>query len=316
MKYTAKPAACPWFKGLLAPVGLLLTAGVFLVHDIGRGSKLYATVATDPDSDGDGLTDRQEHVLGTLTFSVDSDQDGYPDAEEVARKTSPIFPQSFPEIPGLSVGLTAHDERDGLHAVAAIYLPTGDIQNLDIHIGTLVGRRLLLVPQSTFLANSTVRFTSAHDPRAAVALVDFRFDRNWVLVPGHLTMFVTIARTTTGNVLAADVIDMFNIGGIVTLAMVDPSPIHYLRVGRGSTTGPGTIYRPLTGTGDDVPMGWSADQICYQTSLAVAVDGAMITNEVVTADCESGWDGSCPPDCQGSVGTTYTSIDPVILVGG
>lgn len=316
MKYTAKPAACPWFNGLLAPVGLLLTAGVFLAHDLGHGSKLSATAATDPDSDGDGLTDRQERVLGTLASSVDSDQDGYPDAEEVARKTSPIFPQFFPEIPGLSVGLTAHGERDGVHAVAAIYLPTGDIQNLDIRIGTLVGRRLLLVPQPVFLANSTVSFASAHDPRAAVALVDFRFDRNWVLVPGHLTMFVTVARNTTGTVLAADVIDLFDIGGIVTLAMSDPSQNHSLRVGRGRTSGPGTIYRPLTGTGDDVPIGWAADQICYQTSQAVAVDGPMVTNEVVTADCETGWDGSCPPDCHGSVGTTYTSVDPVILVGG
>jgi hypothetical protein len=316
MKYTAKSAACPWFNGLLTPVGLIITAGAFLAFDVGQSSKLSASVATDPDSDGDGLTDRQEHVLGTLTSSVDSDQDGYPDAEELARNTSPIYPQFFPESPGISVGLTAHGERDGLHAVAAIYLPTGDYQDVDVRIGTLVGRRLLFVPQALFLANSSVNFTSAHDPRAAVALIDFKFDRDWVLVPGHLTMFVTVARASNGNVIAANVIDLFNIGGIVTLAMTDPAQNHSLRVGRGRTAGPGTIYRPLTGAGDDVPTGWAADQICYQTSQAVAVDGAMITNEVVTADCESGWDGSCPPTCSSSVGTTYTSVDPVILVGG
>jgi hypothetical protein len=316
MKFTAKPAACPWFDGLLAPVGLILTAGILLVLDVGRSSNLSATVANDPDSDGDGLTDRQEFVLGTLIFSVDSDQDGYPDAEELARKTSPIFSQSFPENPGLCVGLTAHGERDGLHAVIAIYLPTGDYQNLDVRVGTVVGHRLLFVPQPTFLANSTIGFSTAHDPSAAVALIDFRFDRDWVLVPGHLTMFVTVARASTGKVIAADAMDLFNMGGIPTLAVPDPSQYHAILAGRERTTGPGTIYRPLMGIGDDVPTGWAADQICYQTSQAVAVNGAMITSEVVTAECESGWDGSCAPDCHSFVGTTYTSVDPVILVGG
>ena len=81
-------------------------------------------------------------------------------------------------------------------------------------------------------------------------------------------------------------------------------------------SGQGTIYRPLTGGGDDVPNGWAIDQICYQMSQAVAVNGAVVTHEVVSADCVSGWDGSCPPTCGSSVGSTFNSIDPVILIGG
>jgi hypothetical protein len=316
MKYSVNPASCQWFNGLTVPIALMVTAGVLLGIDVCQPAKLSASVVDDPDTDGDGLVDRQERVLGTLASTVDSDQDGFSDSEELARQTAPDYPQSYPEGGGLSVGLTAHGERDGLHAVIAVYLPNGNPRDVDIHIGTLVGRRVLLIPQPLFEAESTLTCVPAQDPQALVAIVDFRFDRSWVTGTGHLTMFATVARRGAGNITSAAAIDLFDMAGVVTLAIPDAQPNHSFRVSRRSAAGQGTIYRPLTGGGSDVPTGWATDQICYQMSQAVAVNGAVVTHEVVSSDCVSGWDGSCAPTCSSSVGSTFNSLDPVILIGG
>lgn len=316
MKYSVHPASGQWFNGLTVPIALMVTAGVLLGVDVCQPAKLSASVIEDPDTDGDGLVDRQERVLGTLASTVDSDQDGFSDSEELARQTAPDYPQYYPEGGGLSVGLTAHAERDGLHAVIAVYLPNGNPRDVDIHLGTLVGRRVLLVPQPLFEAESSMWFVPAQDPQALVAIVDFRFDRTWVTATGHLTMFATVARRGAGRITSAAAIDLFDMGGVVTLALTVPQQNQSLRVSRSSANGQGTIYRPLMGGGSDVPAGWAIDQVCYQTSQAVAVNGAVVTHEVVTADCVSGWDGSCAPTCSNSVGSTFNSLDPVILIGG
>jgi hypothetical protein len=46
------------------------------------------------------------------------------------------------------------------------------------------------------------------------------------------------------------------------------------------------------------------------------VNGAIITNEIVSADCMNGWDGFCPPSCTSTVGSTYETVDPLGLIGG
>ena len=44
--------------------------------------------------------------------------------------------------------------------------------------------------------------------------------------------------------------------------------------------------------------------------------GGIMTHEVVEAECRDGWDAYCKTDCAGSVGTTYQTLDPAVLVGG
>lgn len=51
---------------------------------------------TDPDDDGDGLTDAEEHELGTNLIRVDTDNDGFSDFEEVEAGTFPLLVGSFP----------------------------------------------------------------------------------------------------------------------------------------------------------------------------------------------------------------------------
>ncbi|MEX0324228.1 MAG: family 16 glycosylhydrolase [Puniceicoccaceae bacterium] len=55
---------------------------------------------TDPDDDGDGLSDIDEHLIGSFLHKVDSDDDGYTDGEEVDAGSSPLSARSTPENAG------------------------------------------------------------------------------------------------------------------------------------------------------------------------------------------------------------------------
>jgi len=60
-----------------------------------RVGKATKSLAIDKDSDGDGLTDKQERRLGTDPYSIDSDKDGIIDGEELMGwKTDPLQPDS------------------------------------------------------------------------------------------------------------------------------------------------------------------------------------------------------------------------------
>jgi len=48
----------------------------------------------------------------------------------------------------------------------------------------------------------------------------------------------------------------------------------------------------------------------------VRVVGAVVTQEVIAADCMPGWDTYCSPGCVNTVGNTIRSIDPAALIGG
>ena len=51
---------------------------------------------TDPDDDDDGLTDLEEHAIGTNILKVDTDGDGFSDKEEVDAGTYPLLSGSYP----------------------------------------------------------------------------------------------------------------------------------------------------------------------------------------------------------------------------
>ena len=72
---------------------------------------------------------------------------------------------------------------------------------------------------------------------------------------------------------------------------------------------------PLT-QDEDPPALWSLGQICYQKSSPVGAAGMLVTHEVTRADCMDNWDAACPSTCTSSVGTTFTDIDPLALIGG
>jgi hypothetical protein len=49
------------------------------------------------DTDGDGLTDKVEKMLGTDPFKVDTDGDGFNDFEEIQSGRSPMIPRPWDE---------------------------------------------------------------------------------------------------------------------------------------------------------------------------------------------------------------------------
>ncbi len=55
------------------------------------------------DRDGDGLSESEEHALGTDPLDPDTDGDGFSDGEEVLAVSDPLDPLSVPvvQLPGL-----------------------------------------------------------------------------------------------------------------------------------------------------------------------------------------------------------------------
>lgn len=62
------------------------------------------------DTDGDGLTDEQEEILGTSPFNSDTDQDGISDYVEVLAGLNPFVPEDPP--PAACAGLVPFADRD------------------------------------------------------------------------------------------------------------------------------------------------------------------------------------------------------------
>lgn len=56
-----------------------------------------SNVLLNKDSDGDGLSDRDEIIYGTDPFNKDTDGDGYLDGEEIATGYDPLDPESNPK---------------------------------------------------------------------------------------------------------------------------------------------------------------------------------------------------------------------------
>ena len=302
--------------GLLTPSLILLATGTIFGLAQRSAAPLGASSGDLSDTDGDGLVYGQERILETDPSLADSDGDGYLDSEEFARGSSPLSDASLPQDNRLGIGLTARGEPDGLHALAAIYLPDHDYRSVNLEIGLLVGRRLVTLRHSLVTTLASLRFVPAGDPLGLVALVDLSFPRSWVEHTGHLTIFATVSRIGEGTVADADAINLTSSGGVILLAIpssfFDPAPGGRTALNMGG----GSIFKPLTAGDYELPEGWVLGEACSQTSQVVAVSGSVIVSEIVSAECTDGWDGACPPDCSSSVGSTYTTVDPARLVGG
>jgi hypothetical protein len=81
---------------------------------------------TDTDDDGDGLTDTEEHALGTNLIKADSDGDGFSDFEEIDAGTSPLLASSFPGSTGLLFNTEFTDGEEPWIVHTNIYSLTGE----------------------------------------------------------------------------------------------------------------------------------------------------------------------------------------------
>jgi hypothetical protein len=80
-----------------------------------QNQNLIVSLATQVDSDGDGLSDAEEQKLGTDPNSMDTDGDGYPDGLEVILGSDPLDPRSTPDIrpPGVFIAPVIEIQNSG-----------------------------------------------------------------------------------------------------------------------------------------------------------------------------------------------------------
>lgn len=281
--------------------------------------------ASNSDEDGDGLSLMQEKVLGTSPTNLDTDGDGVSDLEELARGSSPLSAASQPDLTKqIGLAMTANAESDGLHALVCVYMSDTNLRTKSLQVGLFSQDRVLVLSDSFLAANASLEFKPSITPSGAVAVIDVPFSENLVHCAGQLTLWATACLPDVPGENATSAIHLSSIGGVVAFAMPAPSSVVAQSGPYPGTTpqiGRGTIYVPLVppptgGSALTAPPGWASGEVCFQRSSLVGVNGATLTNEIVTADCASGWDGFCPPTCVSTVGSTYKTVDPLVLLGG
>ncbi len=269
------------------------------------------------DTDADFLNDLQEFVLGTNPLAADSDGDGFGDLEELARGSSPLFASQVPtNTTPVHIGMTAHAGADGkIHVLVAMYSTVPNPRTIEFAFSAHSNRRTLTFSNSWIASHSTMQVTTGVGGQSLLTLMDIPMQMDSILAAGHVTFFATVRLPGSAAIVSSDAVQLTNVDGIVALIAPLPRPT-------APPIGPApsptlTIYVPLPAGGPgSVPSSWSEGSVCVQRSTPVAVNGAMVTREVVSAACIEGFDGYCPGSCSSSIGSTYSTVDPIALIGG
>jgi hypothetical protein len=282
------------------------------------------------DTDGDGLADALELFIRTNPREADSDGDRITDTEEIARRSSPRIRADSPEDSHLSLGIRVYGYRQQIHVLTSMYIRGGDLDDVNFHMGGLLGETLIEFPDNYDRADLQVNVMPAHDPRDLLVLIDMPLDITHITQLGNVSIYAAAGRVTTGLVETADVVDLFvtEDGSIAERRDYEPqvffatttSATQTTTQGQGSgSPASGSVYVPVPVSGESnstVPSSWTPGQICVQRSTSIGASGAVQTREVVESGCEDNWDSYCDPGCSGSVGSTYRVLDPVVLAGG
>lgn len=280
-----------------------------------RPPVLHAAGPGGPDTDGDGLTDVFEEILGTGTQRPDSDGDGYWDAEEFARQSDPLDPKDIPVATPATCGMGIYEKGKNLRPVVAVYVADGDIRSADLAMGARIGTQLRGVPLSFFSKNSTIVRPPTFNAQSVVYVFDGTMNPQHVHRFGDMSIYSTL--DYRDSIVSADAVNLASVGGVVVehqlISYKSANPNPSLVFGQGSSG----VYTPLTGsTGTPPPPTWVSGKVCTQGMVVSGVTGAVVLQEVITAECEDGWATFCGSDCTSSIGSTIQMLDPLALIGG
>lgn len=333
----------PWFAATTFVLALSLLAAATVAHeddddDDDAPPNQPPPQIIVPDADGDGLPWMQERLLGTSFTTPDSDGDGYSDLEEIARHSSPLSSTSIPPaLQRLGVGVMVHAQNDGLHGLVSVYMSDTDLRTKRLKIGFVSPDRYIEFSNAALAQYGTISFHPSSTSSGMIALIDVRFPASMVHAMGGMAFFARAA-VPGATTAVADGAYLLSSAGLVLWSMPAPAPVLQhagCSASSGGTPGGGSIYVPLvpmnppgggSGSGGGVggggsggttiPATWEPGSVCFQRASPIGANGATITNEIVAAECVDDWEGFCPPGCSQSVGTTYRTIDPVVLIGG
>lgn len=307
--------------GSLAIAGVLVVTETALVtdgilegpvDDLGAPiEQLRAAPILGEDYDGDGLTDKQELVLGTAPFAADSDGDGYDDGEEVARQSDPMDTFSIPLTQDISASLTARGEDGALRLVICIHEPQSELSKSMVRLGVLRNGSIASIPWGRLLGLADVLIVDGSNG-SRVITVEIPVNPAFIHTAGRVTFFLAAGNETTLTFGSAAKIDVSSTDNILLLQRVTVAQAQ-----AQASQGGGSIRQPIpSSTSPSIPATWAPGAICFQRSTVVGGAGPVVLHQIVEADCLQGWDTYCASDCSASVGSTYETIDPAVLIGG
>jgi len=285
--------------------------GVGLMGGVAPIPDLHAAAAARPgtDLDNDGLADALELRLGTAPDLADTDGDAYSDAEEVARGSVPYSSNSVPDADPLGLGLQVYQTGGPLKLVSIFYVGDGNLATKAISMGARVGSAVRTAPVSYFTKNAKFTTLAGSEAGSTVLVIDAPVDPLLIQRFGSMSFFTTIANQ--GKVTDAGVVNVVWKSGLLLEYLIEAVPTAVHARSGGQTTG---RYEPIDI--DAVPGDWTPDQICAQSMSISGSVGPVVIQEVIEAECESGWDAYCDPACPATVGTTVETLDPGALIGG
>lgn len=290
-----------------------VVAGFSIGLTLGRTHGLEAAVSSGTqDTDGDGLMDHEEAIMGTDMVMTDSDSDGFSDFEEIARQSDPNDGLSVPLANPVSAGFVGRAELNGtLHVILLLYLDNGSLSGVDLEFGFgLFGQKVELSPL-IYLPASTITFEDPFltNPNAKVMRLDLAIPTNLVVSLGSLSFYALSGPPMAPKPTVAATLDLVTAGSVVMMVQDDPG-------GQSMSGFSDTVYKPLT-PDPGIPMTWTENEYCAQTSMVTGAGPGFITKTIVSAQCKEA-DAFCKPGCTTAdmMGQTMNCFDPVSLLGG
>ncbi|HTF88314.1 MAG TPA: hypothetical protein VK843_07885 [Planctomycetota bacterium] len=273
---------------------------------VGAGVRPIVEVLRDVD--GDGLDDVLEAGQYSAADQVDTDVDGWNDAEELARGSLSTAFCSQPNHNSNSIGANAYMRSGKLHVAIAAYIRSGSLENVHVDVGLYSAHMMIQLTPMSYGQHATITTVPTKNPGELLIVTDIIVPMAPLVRTGAMSIFSKMRVENT--VCSAAVINLVMHGDIPT-ALITPAQMSPLA---GELLGPGLLHRPLGGT---APASWSSGEVCFQRLESVGTHGAVVTQEVSSAGCISGWDGYCDGgNCASSVGTTVDLVDPAGLIGG